>query len=338
MIDSKRRPLRHRPGNGVLSISPLLALLALGTAVMALAAPGGQAASLRDGVLVAPARGLAYVMRPGGGIDAIDLSSGAVRWHSDAATKPLAISGKQLVAQAESKGGTLDIVALDAQLGARGASSRVPLPAGVRASVVDNARGSFRVYADSAGSQITLQWEATAYSNPAAAQGFMPAANVGQPPARNGSVVLTAGDDALALQAPSADSKAEVSRATLQELTTPLAKAVPGRQFLSADGRHVLVSQMKTGGRQPLDLYSRRWTIYDRETGAELGSVPALTAASPFLVRGTTLIHVAPAFAAQRDGEIMNRPATLRAVDLRTGNELWKVAVRDTSFRGPFPP
>src|SRR3954463_16411273 len=118
--DSIWRPLRPRSGRSVLSISPLLALLALGSAVTALAAPVDHGASLRDGVLVAPDRGLAYVMRPGGGIDAIDLASGNVRWHSDAAAKPLAISGKRLIAQAESKGDTLDVVALDARRGAPG--------------------------------------------------------------------------------------------------------------------------------------------------------------------------------------------------------------------------
>ena len=335
MNDSRRWPLRPGPGRRVLSLTPVLALA---LAVSALAVPAEQGAALRDGVLVAPARGLAYVMRPGGGIDAVDLASGAVRWHSDAASKPLVLAGNRLVAQAESAAGTLDVVALDAQGGARGASTRVPLPAGVAASVVDTAQRSFRVYAGGAGPQLVVQWESSAVAAVDAPQGYLAAEETGQAPSIGGSALVTVDGSLVEGKAtPSAAATAAVNRPELQELSAPLAKAVSGRQFLSADGRHVLVAQMVDRG-DPSNVYSRRWTIYDRESGARLGSVPALAAAAPFVVRGATLYHVEPAFATRRDGRLVNHPASLRAVDLRSGNELWKVTIRDSDFHGPFPP
>jgi len=335
---SKRWPLRPWSGRGGLSISFLLVpVLLLGvSAVPAAAAERG--AVLRDGVVIAPAHGLAYVMRPGGGIDAVDLSSGGVRWHSDAAAKPLILAGDRLVAQAESAAGALDVVALDAQRGARGASARVPLPAGVAASVVDTAQRSFRVYAGNAGPQLLVQWESSAFATVDAPQGYLPAEGSGQTPTLGGSALLTVDDSLMEVKAaPSASAGAAVSRPELQELSAPLARAVAGRQFLSADGRHVLVAQMVDRG-DPSNVYSRRWTIYDRESGARLGSVPALAAAAPFVVRGATLYHVEPAFATRRDGRMVRHPASLRAVDLRSGNELWKVTIRESDFRGPFPP
>jgi hypothetical protein len=334
--ESKRWPPRPSWGRRVLFVSSVLVLL-LGAAAPGTAAPAEHGALLRDGVLVAPTHGLAFVMRPGGGMDALDLASGTVRWHSDGAAKPLALAGDRLIAQRESPVGDLEIVALDARRGARGASSRVPLPAGVAASVADTAERSFRVYAGAAGSQLVVQWESSAVAAADAPQGYLPAEDTTQSPSLDGSASLTMEDSQLALKAaPVADATAAVSRPELRQLSTPLAKAVSGRQFLSADGRHVLVAQM--ADRDASNLYSRRWTVYDRESGARLGSVPALAAASPFVVRGTTLYHVEPAFATRRDGRLVRHPAGLRAVDLQSGNELWKVTIRESDFRGPFPP
>ena len=78
--------------------------------------------------------------------------------------------------------------------------------------------------------------------------------------------------------------------------------------------------------------------MYDRASGARLGSVPALAAATPFLVVGKTLYHTAPAHVMVKEGKIAEQSAALRAVNLATSAEKWSVAVRETSFRGPFPP
>jgi hypothetical protein len=85
-------------------------------------------------------------------------------------------------------------------------------------------------------------------------------------------------------------------------------------------------------------LYRHRWTVYERGSGARLGSVPALVSATPFLVVGTTLYHTAPAHAARQEGKFVERPFALRAVNLKTGAEVWTQAVGETSFKGPFPP
>jgi hypothetical protein len=122
----------------------------------------------------------------------------------------------------------------------------------------------------------------------------------------------------------------------LQELQTPAVAGGEGRQFLSADGRHVLVTEpVKT---TELTLYRHQWTVYGRASGARLGTVPALVAATPFLVAGTTLYHTQPVHVLVQEGRIVEHPVALRAVNLTTGAEVWKMAVQDTSFKGPFPP
>jgi hypothetical protein len=289
-------------------------------------------------VVVAPRLGLAYVMRPSGGIDALDLASGAVRWRSDSAAKPLALAGQRLIAQAESRGAnTLKLVSLDARSGAARETARIDLPAGIAATVVDGPSGSFRVRADATGSELAVRWEATGVATPA--QGYLPADNEGQAP------VVVAGEAVLDLASslrvktePSVRSvrSPTLARAALQELSAPAVAGVEGRQLLSADGRHVLVTEPIEGAGST--LYRHRWTVYERAGGARLGSVTALVSATPFLVVGRTIYHVEPAHAVSREGGFTEHPAALRAMNLTTGAEVWTQAIGETDFRGPFVP
>jgi hypothetical protein len=309
-----------------------------------LPAASDQGIALLEGVVVAPQQGFAYLMRSGGGIDAVDLSTGALRWHSKSAAKPLALAGDRLVAQADNRGANaLDLVVLDARSGAARDAVRIPLPAGVAATVTDTPAGSFRVRAEGSASKLTVHWQATKAAG--AAQGYLPAADDGQEPASkaNGPKILT-GESVIDLAspalkakpAPAASSEESLPRPALQELQTPLVASAEGRQLLSADGRHVLVTEPMEAA--DFTLYRHRWTVYERASGAKLGSVPSMVSAAPFLVVGTTLYHVAPAHGVRKQGRFVEDPAALRAVNLQTGAESWKKTVGETSFRGPFPP
>jgi len=341
---SKRRPFRPSWGQCIPAIFLLPVFVVLLLPSAALGQPQSMRAAFPDhgialleGVVIAPQLGLAYLMRPSGGIDAVDLARGTVRWHSDSGAKPLALSGNRLIAQAESRGaGTLELVALDTRNGSARDAVRVSLPAGIMATVVDTPAGSFRIRADSADSELVVRWEATGMT---VAQGYLPAADDGLAPS------VAAGQAVLDLASPSLRVKAEpavdivhsdsLARAALQEVRTPIV-AGEGRQMLSADGRHVLVTEPLAAAELTLDRH--RWTLYERAGGARLGSVPAMVSATPFLIVGSVLYHTAPAYAVRRDGKFVEQQAALRAVNLKTGAEMWKVTARETAFKGPFPP
>jgi len=306
------------------------------------AAPENSAALL-EGVVISPRQGVAYVMRSGvsGGIDAVNLATGKLRWHSDKAAKPLSLVGDRLIAQANGRGGkALELVVLDARSGAARDSIRIPLPEGVVASVVDTPSGSFRVRTNSTASELVVSWEATGVG--VAAQGYVPAEEEGQAPdaglqAISGEAVLDMTSKSLSIKAePSVRlaQSAALVRSAMEELSSPAVAGIEGRQLLSADGRHVLVTETV----ETTDLYRHRWTMYERASGARLGSVPALVSATPFVVIGTTLYHTVPAHSVRREGKFVEIPTSLRAVNLKTGIETWKTAVLETSFRGPFPP
>ena len=280
-------------------------------------------------------------MRPGGGLVAVDLASGKVQWRSDKGAKPIALVGDRLIAQAENRH-ALELVAIDARSGASRESVRIPLPDGVKATVVDTAAGSFRVQAVSTGTELTVRWESTAVGP---AQGYMPAVEEGLEPAATaeqggvmtGQAVLDA--TSMKVKAEPAVHRVQAAslvRSTIEELSSPAVSGVEGRQLLSADGRHVLVTEPVQS--QDFTLYRHRWTIYERSSGARLGSVPAMVSASPFVVVGNTLYHTVPAHAVRRDGKFVENPTSLRAVSLKGGIESWKMAVLDTDFRGPFAP
>ena len=345
MNQSNRWPFRPTWGRFVLSLvlPPLLAILLMPGTSMGDSASMRQASSdsaaLREGVVLSPRHGFAYVMRPGG-LAAVNLANGKVRWRSDKGAKPVALLGDRLIAQADSKGGkALELVALDARSGAVRESVRIPLPAGVAATLVDTAKGSFRVQVSSVGSELMVRWEATGTDAPL--QGYLPYAEDGHQPEAASVVAGEAALDVASLAVKAEPTvrvtrSAAIARAALEELSAPAVTGAPGRQMLSADGRHVLVTE-------PVDaadftLNRHRWTLYERASGTRLGSVPAMVSAAPFVVVGNTLYHTVPAHAVRQDGKFVENPASLRAVSLKGGAEAWKMALLETDFRGPFPP
>lgn len=346
MNQSKRWPSRPTWGRYIASlvIPPLFAIsLMPGTAQAQPRAigPAENSTALHDGVVISPKQGVAYVMRSGG-IHAVNLANGKVRWRSDKAAKPLALVGDRLIAQANGKGKALEIVALDARSGAARDSVRIPLPEGVMASVVDTPAGSFRVRTDSVATELVVRWEATGVGE--AAQGYLPAEEEGQAPggglqAVSGEAVLDMGSKAMTIKAEPAvriAQSASLVRSAMEELSSPAVSGIEGRQLLSADGRHVLVTETVDAGSS---LYRHRWTMYERGSGARIGSVPSLVSAAPFVIVGTTLYHTVPAHSVRRgDGKFVENPTALRAVNLKNGVESWKMAVVESSFRGPFPP
>ncbi|HXU32051.1 MAG TPA: hypothetical protein VN851_15895, partial [Thermoanaerobaculia bacterium] len=141
-----------------------LPLAAAGFALLIGAAPVPVLASQRlgEGAVVDPARGIAYVAQPQGGIEALDLSTGQAVWRSAAAAKPLSLAGEALLVQEEpDTGGVLRLATLDPRTGAEKGRAELALPAGLWANVTDGSRGTFRLRAAEGGGSVLLAWTAT---------------------------------------------------------------------------------------------------------------------------------------------------------------------------------
>jgi hypothetical protein len=110
---------------------------------------------------------------------------------------------------------------------------------------------------------------------------------------------------------------------------------VPEPQILSADGGHVLASE-RVADDSVWEKYL--WTIYDRSTGEPIGEFRTFRSLAPFFVSDSMVIYETPPAARQVQGNLIEEPLKIRAVNLPTGKEVWSREVRDTTYRGPFPP
>jgi hypothetical protein len=105
-------------------------------------------------------------------------------------------------------------------------------------------------------------------------------------------------------------------------------------ELVSADRKHLLVSQRVAAG--AWDEY--RWTIFSLDTGQRLGAVGNHFSHARFFVHDSVLVYEASAYGRNLGGAWIEEPRRVRAVRLAGGTEVWEHPLRDTTFRGPFPP
>lgn len=323
------RRFQHKP------VAILVAVL-MGTAIFWLNEVVAQqdiarsAFELRPGVIVHPQLGLVYAMSGERGINAVDLANGSQRWSTNLAAKPLALVGDLLIGQVEPSGAgtTLQIVTLNTrQQGQRVVTGSIELPAGVRASIGETVSSSFVATARGYADDVLVSWE---YSE-RYVKGIDPEDSVVAVRDTLGVLRMNPSSGTMAPVRPQDVPPARAPRSPDLSVAERL-PGVPSRQYLSADGRHVLVSERIADDRT-WDKY--RWTIYERSTARRVGEVRSHLSLAPFFVHDSLLIYETGPYL--RHGEAPE-PPKLRAVSLDSGQEAWSTEIRDTVYRGPFRP
>lgn len=343
MLVSKRTPSRIG-----IALSGLAIALSAVLAQAQIQAPRGAGVALADGVVIDAARETAYLMSSAGGIDAVDLATGAVRWTSTAAQRPLLVTGDRLVAQRRpDEPGALELVVLDVGgAGRQVLTARLGLPSGLWGTVQDRLGASFRARGADVDGERIIAWEALLTG---ADQGYRPGLGEGTAPSVDAD---EAGDLRRADRTTRLTGAARLDLASgrLQPLSTeraararpPYLDLAPGvsaaaRTYRSADGRHLLTSERDEDAHPGQRRF--RWTLTARASSAAMGSVELDLPVAPFLVVGSTLLYEAgPSLRRADDGDWDDRPRQLRAVDLARGTELWSRDLLDPEYRGPFPP
>src|SRR5262249_46992402 len=107
-----------------------------------------------------------------------------------------------------------------------------------------------------------------------------------------------------------------------------------GVGYVSADGRHVLTSQLVGDDRDLKTKYL--WTISSVADGTRIGETYSPFPRAPFFVSGTKLVFESRPYAIQVEGKMTREPLNLRAVDLAFGTVAWSFPLRDTTFYGHF--
>lgn len=305
--------------------------------------PPKEKFQLVPGVVVDAAKGQIYSMDVNGGIKAVDVKTGQVVWNTKDASRPLGFAGDRLIGQMEhlTPNNALEVANLDPQTGKAISSASAALPAQVAPSAASSLKGDFAAFANSLpNGDAVISWQYVQRTPRALPPGTKPTL----PPA-GGTAPLPTSDAGRflrgafrldettgVLQAMSAAAAPSAS----PELTSPQSSGdAQNRQFLSADGRHYLVSTRNAGNS---DTQRYTLTVYDRQTGAHIGAFQSPVAAVPFYVTDSKAVYELSPSARRTPQGVVEQPRTIRAVDLATGNEIWATPVRDSTYRGPVPP
>jgi hypothetical protein len=330
---------------------------------------------LRTGVIVDAGRGVVFVMNHNRGIDADDLSSGRVLWSTTIAAKPLLEFDDRLVAQAEAhSAGVLPIVVLNSRTGGEPIfEADVPLPAGLSAFIDDRLGAQFSVTARTEPAALFVSWRSTQTaisgvyrpgppqtresrgaaridlktgqadslkSNervksrgqwPATVQHLLKSGAVRVPPWRAGSLILAAESrgNRMVLERWDGDSGQALSSIEL----------APGFSVAFASGDDRLILTRKAIGADPSTGWQNyEWAIYSLETGQQVAKIRMVISAAPFFIWHSILVYESRPYGRRINGAWTEEPLELRAVDLKTGAESWKIRLRDTVYRGPPPP
>ena len=209
------------------------------------------------------------------------------------AAKPLGVSGQRLVAQAEATGdgNALTVVMIDPATGARMLSRQQSLPAGVRPAISETLSGQFSATAVPSAGEAIVAWKfvdrPTRGVRPGADDSPLrtgpppvapaPASPAAAPP-RRGAFRL----NVLTGATNPADAGA-IGPLVNKSFALPIDERVPAQpvtQFLSADGRHFLVSA-RTDDDRVFAKYTL--TVFDRATRARVGEFRERRVPGPIL-------------------------------------------------------
>jgi hypothetical protein len=345
----------------------VLALVLAIALVLSLQAAWSQAPvksfELRPGVVVSLDKNEAYVMKPEGGVAAVELARGNELWLSREAAKPLTVSGDLLVSQAEPKAGgrALRIVTLNTgEDGRPEVQQDVELPKGVNAMIVETPNRSFRAVARVATGEAAVAWEYAERPLRGARMGqevlpdeSAPVPGRDEPGGRRaleeeeeeeegGAMAVTTGSFRLDLKSGEVSGKrlgaSGAERRALRAAQGAPPASVPGvpePQFKSADGGHVMHPELVADD-TVWDKYV--WTVYDAGSGARLGKVKSHVRYAPFFVTGTLLVTTTGPELRQTEQGVVEEPLQIKAFDLATGEVAWTQPIRDTANRLPPPP
>ncbi len=338
--------------------------------ILALAAQPEPVFVLRRGAIVDSARGAAYVSKPNGTIDAVDLTSGRTLWTSDEAAVPLGADDALVIAQyEESPRATerLRLVVLDSTGGGKVSEVSIALPAGVRGLVNDEKGRSLRVAAEREGALFLVSWlyreqvvrGIPPRSGEETVRLFAGSARVqpqlgkiitaeggtvveaperwkryGTPPAppwRSGNVAATTeGGRGGPL---TLKRKDVVSGQPLPDhaLSSRAIVALP-----SADQRHVLATERVGTGE--FDDPEYLWSVFAIESAESATELRRDVSAEPFFVFHDSIILESAAHGYVVGELRVDEPLQLRAIRLSTGVVKWQAELRDLGYRGSFVP
>ncbi|HEV7240020.1 MAG TPA: hypothetical protein VGQ36_12345 [Thermoanaerobaculia bacterium] len=325
---------------------------------------------LQHGTIVDSGRGVVYIAKPSGTIDAVDLASGRTLWTSKDAALPIGLGNDLLVAQVEEKPQVTErfqIAILDAAGGRKVSEATITLPAGALALVTDHKGKMFRATAERVGALFLVSWLyqenlVRGIRPPDKEQTMLWIAGSVSVQALTGKVVFADGGPVGEVpgrwqrygtppsppwRAGNVVARTEGGRGgplTLERTETGSGRLLPAQPLVnraitsvpSADQRHLLASE-RVGEGGPDDP-EYQWSIFAMDTAAKATELRKDVSAAPFFVFGDSVILESRPHSYLRGELLVEEPLEIHAIRLTTGVAKWEVELRDLSYRGPRPP
>jgi hypothetical protein len=234
----------------------------------------------------------------------------------------------------------LQFILLDTrQKGKREGTAEVALPNNVRARIDQAMEERFNVHAKANATESFIAWEFQVIPvqgrmsvDPAPDQASRKNQDT-QDQVRGFAKLDLRNRKASPAQAEDAAPELQVSAP--KSMTAPQGGKADPSQRLSIDGKHLLKSE-RTGDARVWERYE--WSITDIGTGEKVGRTKSHLSQSAFVVVGSRLIVVTGPFSRRTDKGMENQPLMLRGIDLEKGEQVWSQPVRDTEYRGEYPP
>jgi hypothetical protein len=104
-------------------------------------------------------------------------------------------------------------------------------------------------------------------------------------------------------------------------------------RYPSANQKHLLASKVDYATQPPW-----HWLIFSIDSGERVAEINMKSPGARFFIWRNQLIYESPPQRRLVAEEWVDDPLRLRAIDLESGNELWNWPIRDTAYRGPYPP
>ncbi len=285
--------------------------------------------TLRSGVILDNSHKNVMFMMPEGGMASVNLQSGMINWRSTASDKPLTIAGGYLLSQKQSQQtGSLSLVYHDIKSGETQGTVSMVMPEQVMATVVDGVGHQFKL--EPVIDNSHLQWSFSGGK----AQGIAPSNSRLDTSASRGQVTnqLT-GTVSIDFNAMNASIvKNAAYQPTSVNIEKNLLSKVTGRQFLSQDGAHVLVSERIKDNR----AINYHWALYTKD-GQFLSARISEISFAPFVIVDQRLIFIEPAKVALVDGKLVRYSPVLKSINLRNQKIMWQHPVRAIRYFGQLP-
>ncbi len=293
-----------------------------------------DAVELRAGVILDKTSQSVITMLPGGGVAAFDLQTGETRWSSAHADKPLKVQSGQVLSQKEvHQKGLLTLVYQSVTDGAIHKSIDLDLPRKVMANVINGAGPYFEISPTHTHPENQLHWifrgKKISGVAPRKEHFFSNKESARRPKylIKSGLIDLDFNNHKATNGHISTAHKAKQSR-----IEQTVLNDVTGRQFLSQDGKHVLVSRRIDSNK----AIQYQWQIH-KLSGEMLGLLIADNSYAPFVVEGELLLFMTAAKGSLVDNKLIKTTPFLTAVDLQTNQVLWENAVRSIKYFGQLP-